>query len=180
MKSIKCFVIVACLGLPTITYSQEINGFIGAFIDNCGTRAGDISRLSTMIEIDRRFEPLSQDLLEMISPKKSDGFSDGWIVKEGFGAPYILSVNTIPSGQLGVNEQIICSMIGDHISGTHLAEKLDEISLLEGLIDTNIQRGQQIRIWKAESLAQGAHIMLNDSSPLGLQGVTLSSIAPFR
>lgn len=166
--------------IPNDSRAQDTQGFIGAFIDNCATRAGNLARISAMVELDHRFEPLEPRMLEMIAPNNSDGNSVGWLVRDGLGAPYIFSLNTVPQGQLGDQEQLICSMIGDHISESKLFEELKNIGALGNLLNTSIDRGQRTRLWRANNMTGVTFIVMNDSSPLNMEGVTLSSITPIQ
>lgn len=180
MKKFRALSVLFMLNIATISQANDTQDFIGAFIDNCATRAGDLIRFSAMIEVDHRFEELEPRLLEMIAPNNSDGTSLGWLVRNGLGAPYILSLNTIPSGQLDDKERIICSMIGDHISADRLLESLHDIQVLGDLLNTSLDRGQRTRLWQAKNMTGVPFVMVNDSSPLGVIGVTLSSIAPLQ
>lgn len=180
MSAIRALSVVLLFFAPNISQAEDTQGFIGAFMDNCATHAGNLKRFSAMIELDPRFEALTPRMLEMVAPNSTDGESAGWLVRNGLGAPYILSLNTIPRGQLGDTEHIICSMIGDHISEDVLFEKLQNIQVLGDLINTSIDKGQRTRLWRAQNITHVPFVMMNDSSPLGAAGVTLSSIAPLK
>lgn len=155
-------------------YGQPINNFVAAFIDNCTTRAGDVQRLVNIIENDKRYIPMKKKDLEIFAPESSKSNFVAWVVKEGAGAPYVLSLSSFNSAS---EVRVICSMMSDKFDSNKLAELIRPIIPLGALTGNTVRNGKRIRIWSAPKLTESALIIMDDSSPLGISGVTLSVAA---
>jgi len=159
---------------PYNAYSQSMNNFVAAFIDNCTTRAGDLQRLINIIENDKRYIPMKKKDLKIFAPESSKSDFVAWVVNEGIGAPYVLSLSSFSSASV---ERVICSMMSDKFDSNQLTELIRPIIPLGALTGNSVRNGKRIRFWNAPKLAGSAMIMMDDSSPLGLSGVTLSVAA---
>lgn len=159
---------------PNNAYAQSMNNFVAAFIDNCTTRAGDVQRLINIIENDKRYLPMKKKDLEIFAPESSKSNFVAWVVKEGVGAPYVLSLSSFTSVS---EERVICSMMSDKFDSNKLAKLIKPIIPLGALTGNTIRNGKRIRFWNAPKLAGSAMIMMDDSTPLGISGVTLSVAA---
>ena len=112
--------------------------------------------------------------LKIFAPESSKSDFVAWVVNEGIGAPYVLSVSSFSSAS---EVRVICSMMSDKFDSDKLTEFIRPIIPLGALTGNTVRNGKRIRFWKAPNLAGSAMIMMDDSSPLGVFGVTLSVAA---
>ncbi len=144
--------------------------FLGFCLQNNAnpSRTLEVARALKLMKLPEEFKPL-------FAPPDPAGEFHGFLVNEGDGAPYALS---LVFGELDGESMASYTIANPYIESAPVAAALLEMTDLQETVFDETQMGQRTRAWDTSNVVDGSIIFFIDSEKMGSGGATISFVRP--